>query len=81
MPDGHWRNAADDMLCHCRVMLNVTDIVVVKAKLQSASSVTVACLLWNTGSGLTRCMYFSMCSEVVDNVFQGASSLVAATVK
>ena len=52
-----------------------------QSKFQCASSVTLACLLWNTGSGLTRYMYFSMGSVVLDNVFQGANSLVAATVK
>lgn len=80
-PDGQCRNAPIDMLCHCSMMLNVIGIVVAKYKFQSASSVTGTCLLWNTGSGLTGCMYFSMCPVVVDNVFQGASSLVAARVK
>lgn len=80
-PDRHCRNAADDMLCHCSMMLNVTGIVVAKYKLQSTRSVTVACPLWNKSSGLTGCMYFSMRLVVVDNALQGASSVVAARVK
>ena len=80
-PEGQCWNAPVDMLCRCSMMLNVIGIVVVKCKFQSASSVTGTCLLWNTGSGLTGCMYFSMCSVVVENVHQGASSIVAASVK